>query len=277
MALGRIISADGNVTSFSYENTQNTLQINNSLTILGPNIIIEFAEGAENADLEAEYINYLNRVSRNPSASLNSFMSHPILSVFRVSTPMNSAGMTFDAASTLEEACALTSPTRIGRVSSNPAVIGSIAFEYYQVDGNVSVWDPINAGTYAMTSSGTKYFITVLGGGYVSSVDICPFALTFDNIAGASFDGPPWLACDVALSNTFGLLAGPSGWPDEWYQLYILDGGDYRPATYNDVEYNSYMTLEFDYDLGQPTPGVRWAVSVGTYDVILVRGNEGQC
>lgn len=264
------------MTSFSYENTQNTLQINNSLTILGPNIIIEFAEGAENADLEAEYINYLNRAPRNPGASLNSFMSHPIISVFTVSTATYSTSMTFDAASTLEEACALTT-TRNGRVSSTTAIIGSIVFEYYQVDGNVTVWDPINAGTYAMTSSGTKYFITVLEGGYVSSVDICPLALNFDNIAGASFNGPPWEGCAPALDKTFGLLGPVDGYPEEWYQLYILDAGSYRPATDFDVEFNSFMALEFDYDLRQPTPGVRWTVNIANYGEVLVRANEGQC
>lgn len=276
MALGRIISADGNVTSFSYENTQNTLQINNSLTILGPNIIIEFAEGAENADLEAEYINYLNKVPRNSSASLNTFMSHPIVSVFKVSTAASSPSMTFDAASTLEEACALTT-TRIGRISS-AATIGSIVFEYYQVDGNVSVWDPINAGTYAMTLGGAKYFITVLEGGYVSSVEVCPVDLTFENIAGASFQGPQFQGCEVPLDKTFGLLGPVDNLPSDWYQLYVLDAGNYRPATYDDIEYNMYMALEFNYDAQQPTPGARFIVLVQNYiDAIVVRGNEGQC
>jgi hypothetical protein len=276
MALGRIISADGNVTSFSYENTQNTLQINNSLTILGPNIIIEFAEGAENADLEAEYINYLNRVSRNSSASLNSFMSHPIVSVFTLSTATNSTSMTFDAASTLEEACAITSPTRIGKVS-NSAVIGSIVFEYYQVDGNITVWDPVNAGTYAMKVGAANYFITVLGGGYVSSVDVCPLALTFDNIAGASFEGSPAWGCGVALNNTFGLMAEPPEWPAFWYQLYILDGGAYRPATQADVEYNDWVGLEFNFDDGVPTPGARYTLQVASYDAIYIKDQYGPC
>jgi hypothetical protein len=277
MALGRIISADGNVTSFSYENTQNTLQINNSLTILGPNIIIEFAEGAENADLEAEYINYLNRVSRNPSASLNSFMSHPIVSVFTVSTATNSTLMTFDAASTLEEACSLTA-TRIGRVSGNSVAIGSIVFEYYQVDGNVTVWDPVNAGTYAMKVGAVNYFITVLGGGYVSSIDVCPLALTFDNIAGASFNGSPAVGCGAALNNTFGLLGPVDGFPSNWYQLYILDGGDYRPATYADVNYNSTVGLEFNFNDGVPTPGTRYILGVGLYDdAIFIRSEYGPC
>lgn len=277
MALGRIISADGNVTSFSYENTQNTLQINNSLTILGPNIIIEFAEGAENADLEAEYINYLNRASRNPSASLNSFMSHPILSVFRVSTPTNySTSMTFDAASTLEEACAITSPTRIGKASSS-AVIGSILFEYYQVDGNVTVWDPVNAGTYAMKIGAVNYFITVLGGGYVSSVDVCPLALTFDNIEGRSFEGSSNGGCSFGNNNTFGLMAEPSGWPDEWYQLYILDGAAYRPATYADIEYNYYVRLEFNFGVGAPTPGTGYILEARAYDAIYISDQVRQC
>jgi len=279
MALGRIISADGNVTSFSYENTQNTLQINNSLTILGPNIIIEFAEGAENADLEAEYVNYLNKVPRNSSASLNTFMSHPIVSVFRVSTVTNSpsTSMTFDAASTLEEACALTT-TRNGRISTATATIGSIVFEYYQVDGNVTVWDPINAGTYVMAGSGAKTFITVLEGGYVSSVEICPVDLTFENIAGASFQGPQYAGCAVALDKTFGLLGPLDDWPSEYYQLYVLDAGNYRPAVYDDVEFNIYMALEFNYDERQPVPGERFIVMVQNVgDAILVRSNEGQC
>jgi len=276
MALGQIISADGNVTSFSYENTQNTLQINNSLTILGPNIIIEFAEGAENADLEAEYVNYLNKVSRNSSASLNTFMSHPIVSVFKVTTASASPSMTFDAASTLEEACALTT-TRIGRISS-PATIGSIVFEYYQVDGNITVWDPINAGTYAMTFGGAKNFITVLEGGYVSSVEICPIELTFDNIAGKTFYGPQYAGCEVALDETFGLTEEVDGYPSSWYQLYILDAGNYRPATYDDIQYGSYMALEFNYDERQPVPGERFIVSVREYDgAIMVTTNEGQC
>jgi hypothetical protein len=275
MALGRIISADGNVTSFSYENTQNTLQINNSLTILGPNIIIEFAEGAENADLEAEYINYLNRVSRNPSASLNSFMSYPIVSVFTVSTATNSTSMTFDAASTLEEACAITSPTRIGRVSGNSVVIGSIVFEYYPVDG-VTVWDPVNAGTYAMKAGAVNYFITVLGGGYVSSVDVCPLAL-IDNIAGASFDAPPFAGCSVALDKTFGLLGPVDNFPAGWYQLYVLDAGSYRPATNTDIQSNNVMALEFDVDLRQATPGVRWVVEVDIYDRVMVERTYAQC
>jgi hypothetical protein len=276
MALGRIISADGNVTSFSYENTQNTLQINNSLTILGPNIIIEFAEGAENADLEAEYINYLNRVSRNSSASLNSFMSHPIVSVFTVSTATNSTSMTFDAASTLEEACAITSPTRIGRVSGNSVVIGSIVFEYYAVDG-WPVYDPINAGTYAMKVGAANYFITVLGGGYVSSVDVCPVALTFDNIAGASFAGPPGAGCGVALNKTFGLLGPVDGFPSNWYQLYVLDGGDYRPATYADVNYNSNVGLEFSWSFRVPTPGTRYILMAQDSGAIFIRGEYGPC
>lgn len=260
MALGTIISADGSVTAFDYQSTQSTFQANNSLTINGPNIIIEFAVGAENVDLEAEYVNYLNRASRNPGAALNSFMSQPILSVAATQILTYNYNFTFEAAATLEDACA-ASPSPTGRMNTSTLVVGSMLFQFVSVDG-ITIWDPLNAGTYAVKYGPSQYFVTVVEGGYVSAFEICPLALTYDGLEGAVFVGPTFAGCAPANNATFGLITPTSGEevPPSWPQLFILDGGAYRAATFSDIN-NSYVGIEFNTQTVTPTPGQRHIIT----------------
>lgn len=273
MALGTIISADGSVTTFDYQSTQSTFQANNSLTINGPNIIIEFAVGAENVDLEAEYINYLNRVSRNPGAALNSFMSQRIVSV-AASFQSSLYAFTFETAATLEDACA-ASPSADGLGTGNTLVVGSTLFQSLTVEG-IPIRDPINAGTYAVRSGIEQYFVTVVEGGYVSAFEICPLALTYDGIAGIVGAG---ISCSTPNSMTFGVLnPSPPPFPPFYSQLFILDGGEYRAATISDLEFNSIVKLEFNFQTLTPTPGQSYAT--GAFDfggIVIVENNSNPC
>lgn len=274
MALGTIISADGSATAFDYQSTQSTFQANNSLTINGPNIIIEFAVGAENVDLEAEYINYLNKVSRNPGAALNSFMSQRIVSVAATNILTLNYNFTFEAAATLEDACA-ASPSATGRMNTDTLVIGSMLFQFVSVDG-ITIWDPINAGTYAVKYGIEQYFVTVVEGGYVSAFEICPLALTYDGIAGIVGAG---ISCSTPNSMTFGVLnPSPPPFPPFYSQLFILDGGEYRAATISDLEFNSIVKLEFNFQTLTPTPGQSYAT--GAFDfggIVIVENNSNPC
>lgn len=261
MALGTITLADGSVTTFDYQSTQSTFQANNSLTINGPNIIIEFAVGAENVDLEAEYINYLNRASRNPGAALNSFMSQRIVSVTAISNLFGSLyGFTFEAAATLEDACA-ASPSANGLGTGSTLVIGSTLFQSLTVEG-IPIRDPLNPGTYALSAFSSKYFVTVVEGGYVSAFEICPLTLTYEGIVGVVYVGGTSGGCAPANNTTFGLITPTPGdiFPPDFPQLFILDGGSYRAATDPDILNNLYVGIEFNTQTGTPTPGQRWVI-----------------